>query len=460
MYQSSDEISLRELYLIFRSGLVAIIITTVLVGAAAYLYLATRPSTYEASAIVQVAVPQVPASSAEAAWILRPGTIGVTTYRSIANSVGVLAATFGVAEDDVEELSALSKRLELEVVESSNQAQGRFTVEHVVNDTDPLLAAQRANAWADATVRAVTAAIGRSVAVTVTSATSELNEREQELKAARAEWTAFADKDERSELSSRLSLLRQMESQASLRVAELENLLAAARAQYTQLATTAQSSGALDRSALEVQVDALLKSGALDSETAQALEQALTAMPPGLTLQGQELTRLVTRTRLENLASTIAGYAAELDSLKAHVGDADGEASALRKRTAELAQEAAQLEQRLNAAQSAYDSVADMAPLIRLQQGMLENAASVIAPATRPIEASSNNRLTITLAAALVAGLLATLAVFLRAAVREPDAPAGSGSNRPVSHIDQSSGDLRTDRSAVAIESRSRGEVR
>ena len=46
MYEPRDEISLRELYLIFRAGFLAIVLAALVAGAAAFLYLSTMPVLY------------------------------------------------------------------------------------------------------------------------------------------------------------------------------------------------------------------------------------------------------------------------------------------------------------------------------------------------------------------------------------------------------------------------------
>src|SRR5690625_5764784 len=50
----SDEVSLRDLYLIFRQGFVLIVVVALLAGAAAFLYASIQPDRYEAQATVLV----------------------------------------------------------------------------------------------------------------------------------------------------------------------------------------------------------------------------------------------------------------------------------------------------------------------------------------------------------------------------------------------------------------------
>ncbi|MFA7461417.1 MAG: Wzz/FepE/Etk N-terminal domain-containing protein, partial [Trueperaceae bacterium] len=96
MYEPRDEISLRELYLIFRAGLVAIVLAALVAGAAAFLYIGSRPASYEATATVQVNVPVADSANEEAAWLLPPAGIGMNSYRALANRPAVIAAGLGV----------------------------------------------------------------------------------------------------------------------------------------------------------------------------------------------------------------------------------------------------------------------------------------------------------------------------------------------------------------------------
>lgn len=443
MYEPRDEISLRELYLIFRSGLLAIVLAALVAGAAAYLYLGSRPDRYVAGATVQVNVPAPSTTSEEAAWLLPPAGIGFSSYAAIAHRSDVLAAAFGVNQSDVARLRELAGSLELNPIDTSQQARGQLAVAHLVTAPDPQEAAQRANAWAQATVEATTAALSQSVNANAEASARELAQREAELNAVRQQLTEFAEQDDRNAVGAQIAVHLQLQRDAMMRLAELDNLIASSRAQRDLLQSALEARSGTGSGSLEAQLRAMVGSGALDEGTAAQLERALAQLPPGATTGGQDLLTLVTRTQVETLTSQLAGYLAEREQLRVTLNGSNGEYAALRTQLTEMNQRFEQLELARRTALRAYESVSALTPLIRLQQGMIGTAAKVVVPATPPIQPEARSRLTLTLAAALVAGLLATLVVFLRAAVRAPDPDLGPGPHGRELEIDQVSGNPR-----------------
>ena len=245
-------------------------------------------------------------------------------------------------------------------------------------------------------------------------------------------------------LTSLLNAQQQIQRDALLRSAELENLIVTTRARRDMLQAVLDSRTGANNQSLASQLNALVASGVLDEGTAAQLERSLSQLPATVTAGSADLMLLVSRTQLETLTSDLAGFVAEQELITRKMGEADQQITQLRSELAAVNQSAERLEQVLQRARSAYDSVAQLAPLIRLQQGFIGNAAKVVVEAVPPLEPKPRNRLTITLAAAVVAGLLATLLVFLRAAVREPSPPAERmGFNGRQFDIDRTSGNLK-----------------
>ena len=444
MYEPRDEISLRELYLIFRSGLVAIVLAALVAGTAAFLYLSTRPESFEATATVQVNVPVPETTNEEAAWLLPPAGIGMNSYRALANRPEILADALGVPASSTEALREGVRRLELEAIDTAAQARGQLTATHTASAATANEAAEVANRWAEASAAAAVEAMVQTVNSNAEASNRELALREADLQSASATWTAFSQQDNRAVLTSLLNVQQQLQRDSLLRSAELENLIVTARARRDMLQAVLDSRTGGGSQSLETQLNALVASGALDAETAAQLEASLSQLPSNVSGASADLMLLVSRTQLETLSSDLAGYVAEQELLTRKVGEADQRIAELRSELAEVNQTAEQLEQVLARARVAYDSVAQLAPLVRLQQGFIGNSAKVVVEAVPPVEPKPRNRLTITLAAAVVAGLLATLIVFLRAAIREPSVPAEKmGFNGRQYDIDRTSGSLK-----------------
>ena len=444
MYEPRDEISLRELYLIFRAGLVAIVLAALVAGAAAFLYIGSRPASYEATATVQINVPVADSANEEAAWLLPPAGIGMNSYRALAHRPTVIAAGLGVPASNTELLREGARRLELAAIDTAAQARGQLTVTHTVSAAAPQEAADVANRWAEASAQAAIEAMSRTVNSNAEASTQELELRESDLRTASAEWTAFAQDDNRSVLNSLLTVQQQLQRDSLVRLASLENLIVTTQARRDMLQAVLDSRTGGSSQPLEAQLAAMVAAGALDDATAAQLERSLSQLPASVTGGGQDLMTLVSQTQLESLTSDLAGFVAEQGLLERRLTEADDRLVDIRTELAQVNQTAAELEQVLVRAQASYDSAAQLAPLIRLQQGFIGSAAKVVVEAVAPLEPRPRNRLTITLAAAVVAGLLATLFVFLRAAVREPGTPAEKmGFNGRQYEIDHASGNLK-----------------
>lgn len=458
MIERTDEVSLRDIYLIFCRGLPLIVIVAVAAAGAAFAYLSTRPAAFVASATVQVTAPQ-PITSGELASLVPQVGMGMQSYTSLAMSNAVLTealeeaaaapARREAAEDgggettatttqvapaptagltarttDPEALQGLTQRLKLTAIDTANQSRGQLTVQHTATAGSPAQAAGLANAWAQAGARAATAAMLGAVDVSVTAATRELAAREAELASARDAWTAFSKEDARPALQSQLAQLAIQQAAARSRLAELDILIVSNGARQALLSAAAAARSEASPEPLEAQVRTLVDAGVLDAATAAGFTAAIAQLPAGVASGDQSVLALVSRARLESLAADLAGQVAERDQLQNDSDRAEREATVLRERLADLELRAATPQAALRNATAAYDRVTAVMPLLTLQQGMVNDAARVIISASEPLESKPRNRLTITVAALLVGGLLATLFLFLRAAVAEPAAPA------------------------------------
>ena len=439
MYDTRDEISLRELYLILRGGFAAIVIVTIIVGGAAFVYLSSKPARYEAAATVQVVAPQ-PSTTGDLANLIPQVALGTQAYTSLANSSSVLHSAFPNASNDPDELRRLSGSLELKAIDASDQARGQLTLEHKATADTAQVAARRANAWASASAAAAVGTMRETVDAAVASSTRQVEARKAALDQAQAAWAEFSKDDARAALRSQLDQLALQQAATRSRLNELDGQIAANAAQQALLIAATAARGGTSSSSLATQLRALVDAGALPEDTAAGLREALSQLPPGATSGGQDLVNLVSRARLETVTAELAGQVAERAELRAGADQAEAEGVSLRARLSDLEERAAAPQTALNVARVAYDRVASVMPLLSLQQAMVADAAHVIIAAAPPLRPTPTNRLTITIAAALVAGLLATILVFLRAAVADTSPPKGVA--RRATEIDEKSGTL------------------
>ncbi|HRQ11307.1 MAG TPA: Wzz/FepE/Etk N-terminal domain-containing protein [Trueperaceae bacterium] len=439
MYDTRDEISLRELYLILRGGFAAIVIVTIIVGGAAFVYLSSKPARYEAAATVQVVAPQ-PSTTGDLANLIPQVALGTQAYTSLANSSSVLHSAFPNASNDPDELRRLSGSLELKAIDASDQARGQLTLEHKATADTAQEAARRANAWASASAAAAVGTMRETVDAAVASSTRQVEARKAALDQAQAAWAEFSKDDARAALRSQLDQLALQQAATRSRLNELDGQIAANAAQQALLIAATAARGGTSSSSLATQLRALVDAGALPEDAATGLREALSQLPPGATSGGQDLVNLVSRARLETVTAELAGQVAERAELRAGADQAEAEGVSLRARLSDLEERAAAPQTALNVARVAYDRVASVMPLLSLQQAMVADAAHVIIAAAPPLRPTPTNRLTITIAAALVAGLLATILVFLRAAVADTSPPKGVA--RRATEIDEKSGTL------------------
>lgn len=307
----ADEVSLRELYLIFRGGLPLIVGVALVCAAAAFVYSSLQPVRYAATATVNVIPPFVGTDSLSGLELSVTAGIDEESYEGIAYSTELLT---NVGEPFGYSAIALGRIAELESRDAPSQTRGHLVVDHSVTisgDEGLAVADDLANSWAEATVAQVAAALSSHLSGALETVTAEIDVRREAYQAASDAWADFLATDQREALDERLAQL------------------------------------------------------------------AVAPTP-----------------------------------------DQD-EVAALRSQLAELERRAATLERELSTTSLVYFRVAPTGPALELQRNLVADSAFVAIPASTPVKAEGPSRLVITIAVALVAGLLTTLVVFFRAAVRE-----------------------------------------
>ena len=137
MTDYEGELTLEELWAMLRPALAPALVLAVLVGIVAYFLAARSPRVYRATAKVLVVQSGGNRSFADPLYQVPP--LDSDAYREVAKTYPLLRS-FGLRPDD--------KRLRVRVVEGRRSSVLALSVE----DTDPVRAAERANAWAEALV--------------------------------------------------------------------------------------------------------------------------------------------------------------------------------------------------------------------------------------------------------------------------------------------------------------------
>jgi uncharacterized protein involved in exopolysaccharide biosynthesis len=380
----SDEISLRELYLVLRRRFVWIVAAALLAGAAAFVVMATRPAVFLAEATSVVA--RTPVSVAGESGLLFRPELDVTyeTYATLAYSRGVLEAVLEAVPEADLGLARAREALVLErLAGSANQSSSLLAVAHRARAGDAPVAAALATEWTRATIATVQAllnenldAVERITSAELDLARNGLEEAERALRDFREANDATADPDRLLATRLRSVALAQrrdeLQRQVAAREAELASLLA--RADATE---TVSLSDAPDVP--------LTVAGAI-----WALEARIASAQAELgSLEGQAL---AVRAEVDALSGAVARVQTMVASLERAVVRADAEVATLA------------------AIEPTVAYVAQLAPA----------GARVLGEAAVPAEPEGRSTLLIALLAAVVVGFAGVVVALLAEAVRDP----------------------------------------
>ncbi len=358
-----DTVSLRELYLVWRRGLGLIVTIAVLCALAALAFKMLQGRTYTAEAVVQVVKPRVSNEPGSGLEVSVASVVDAGTYEAVAESPLTLEMTSAALDgSDSEGLGLMG------LVRGPGPATGdAITITHRVTvdaDTGPQAAADVANAWADSTVNAVRELVSAPLAQAGDRVAADVAARELAYQKASEEWAEFVGVDERDEIRRRLDGLVELDRERLTRLGEVEAELAATNAR-------------------------------------------LTAGVEGSTSVG--------------LRSDVVALEATAAHLRSELAASAGRGDELRARLADLESRAVQLQRQVSAASLSYFRAAPAATEIALQRELAAASVGLAIPASPPLKADDRNLAATVIGAGLVGGLLCTLLVFLRAAVREPD---------------------------------------
>lgn len=427
MHASDDEITLQELYLIFRSGLPWILAVAAAVAAATFLVMWSRPHRYEATATAQVNPLTItsPNGTANQLDIGVVTAIGFGAYERIALSAPVLQATIRTAPSAAEGLTPTSLARDVSVHDASG-GHRPLVVTHTVELKGPSQATALANAWAGVTVDHVRAML----AANVKDVTSKLNDHLDSLRGAldraQADWQSFEKTDDRSSIRAELSSLDGQTTSLQNRLRAIDRSIARSRAadQMTRSVVQARADG--HPADVRTQLRALGDAGAIDPAQADALSNAIASLPNGVSAADQDVATLLARTQLQQDARALAADVAERQTAATQLASFSKTQADLRAELSSLDLRASQLQSDLGQAKQAFDSVYQVSPEAMAVADLVPAMASTVAPASEPLEPIPHHTVTATAVAFVLAFFAMVLAVFLRAAVIEqPDDARG-----------------------------------
>jgi uncharacterized protein involved in exopolysaccharide biosynthesis len=233
----NDEISLRDLYLIFKRGLTLIIAVAAAAGLLTFAVTSFRPNTYEAESTVLITPSPVRVQGPNNLTSNPANDVSYEAYQTLANSRPVLDAAVGrVPQANISGggLRDAGRLVRLLGPQRPDQVVP-LSVTHVVRHTDPELAAVLADAWAESTLETVRSALLASLNPVDATTAAELARLEAELAAVEARWRTFQEQDNGELLTSLLSGVTHQLAEGEVRLAALERQIAAAQAKQALL---------------------------------------------------------------------------------------------------------------------------------------------------------------------------------------------------------------------------------
>lgn len=392
----SDEISLRELYLVLKRRSPWIVGAAVLVALATFVVLATRPAVFVAEGTTAVARAPIAVEGSVGTSLRFTPEVSVTfeTYQTLAFSRGVLEAV--LEHHEAADLGRVSGALQLErIAGAANQPSTFLAVAHRVRSGDPTSAARAAEAWIDATVATVRSLMLENLDALESMTNASLERaRASVAEAERALETARADRA----LESLAARIRSVD----VAIAELERRR---HETVTRLASRSAERDALEEArvagtaAWVVLVDA--PEVTVDPAGAVA---SLDARIAGL------------RAELEGVDAALAGLQADRVELAAARGDGTVVISAL--------------ERRLDEALQGLDLLAAIEPSVAYVAQVAPAGVRVLSDPTIPLQSEPTRAPLIALVAALVTGFCGVVLALLAEAVRGPSGNGTSGTAR------------------------------
>jgi uncharacterized protein involved in exopolysaccharide biosynthesis len=381
---ASDEVSLRELYLVVRRRLVWIALAAVVAGALAFAVLATRPPSFLAESTAVVARTPVTVTG-EAGLQFRPELdITYETYATLAYSRSVLESVLDAVPTSGMSHVRLRDALTLErLAGSANQASSLLAVAHRARAGDADVAAALATEWARATIATVQALLNENLDAVERITSSELELARGDLGQAEQALRDFREANDATADPGRLAGTRQRAVALETRRDEVQRQVAAREAELASLASRANG-----------------------DETVALID----APEVPLTVTGA----------MWVLEARIAGLRAELELLTTQEAQVTAEIEALAATIARVQTTVAGLDRAVLRADAEVAALAAIEPTVAYVAQLAPAGARVLGEAAVPTAAEARPTLLIALLAAVVVAFAGIVLALLAEAVRDP----------------------------------------
>ena len=424
MPETNDEISLRDLYLILRRGLPLIVGVSLVAAVAAFFVTSFLPKTYRAEATVLISPSPVRVPDNDAIGFAPRSDVSFEAYETIALSSAVLEAALERVPGIGLTRQQLRGSVELtQLIGPQRPDQiAPQTVSHIVTSSDPDQAAALATAWATASVQSVQRSLQASFTPVQNTTLerlgallSDLDEAELELEAFQARDTGSLLALQLEDLNTRITSRRERLDTIALNLATFEAQRRALSAQLEAADGTATP--------IAAQLPLLNAEELIPPELAEQIEALVSAQPAATGTLEADLIRLQARSRLQTVVVNVASLLTEQAFTEQQLEDFERRATDLRAASARLRLERTQLNRNVDDLRNAYDAVAHLEPTVLLLTALAPTSTQVLNQASAPTEPSGPRRSLTTALTLVLVGMLVTLYVFLREAVRPPPAP-------------------------------------
>jgi len=386
----SDEISLRDLYLILKRRAPWIVAAAAVAAVAAGLFLSWQAPTYVAEATTVVARAPIEVDLGTGLRFRPEVNLTFDIYQTLAFSRGVLEE---LALERAVSVADLRRALTLErVTGATAQASSFLAVAHQVSDRDPQRAARIASLWAEVTIqRARDLLLENLDAVEAITGVGLEGARASLLEAEIAHQRYLADM-EVDALRSRFAALDLAVNQSADDLRNAELLLAQRRSEHAVL--LAERAAADDGALLVVLTDA--------PEVAVTLDGAIASL----------------HARIAGDEARIAGWRAATQRMSA-------ERSALGRELGDVTVQLGPLQRAVNDQRRTVDALSTLEPGVAYVAQVAPSGARVLSAALVPTEPESRRALLIALLVAVVVGFGGVVFALLAEAVRDPKANGG-----------------------------------
>ena len=382
---ASDEISLRELYLVLKRRSPWIVLAALVVALAAFLYASTRPPRYVAEGTTVVARAPIEVDVGTNLRFRPEVTVGFDTYQTLAFSRAVLEAV--VPHHEASDVATLRLALTLErVAGTATQPATFLAVSHAVRSRDAGAAAASAEAWVEATVATVRALMLENLDV-LEVITSDALER------ARARVTAAEEALEALRASTAPDALSLTITSTDEAIVSLEELLRSIER---------ASAG------LVAERDVLAELGVDD--------------PMAIVLSSAPEVVLDVAGARASLTAQIAGLARERSRAVEQLAQLVDERAVVAQRRAEATVQLAALEREREEALQGMRLLTAIDPNVTYIAQLAPSIVRVLSTPTEPSRAEPNRAALIALLAAVVTAFAGVVVALLAEAVRAPNA--------------------------------------